>query len=157
MPTTRTTTLCFLLKPDEVLLAMKKRGFGIGKWNGCGGKLEAGESIEAGAARELSEEVGARVQQSDLQKMAELTFHLPTLDVTIHCHVFTAEKWTGDPAETEEMSPRWFKFAEIPFAQMWSDDKYWLPEVLAGRKIRGEFWFRADDQTLDRFTIVPLA
>ena len=34
------TTLCFLLKNDEVLLAMKKRGFGVGKWNGVGGKLK---------------------------------------------------------------------------------------------------------------------
>ncbi len=36
------TTLCFLLKGDEILLALKKRRFGTGKWNGVGGKIEIG-------------------------------------------------------------------------------------------------------------------
>jgi 8-oxo-dGTP pyrophosphatase MutT (NUDIX family) len=35
----------------EILLGMKKRGFGAGKWNGFGGKLEENESNEAAAKR----------------------------------------------------------------------------------------------------------
>jgi hypothetical protein len=31
-------TLLFLQKDDELLLAMKKRGFGAGRWNGVGGR-----------------------------------------------------------------------------------------------------------------------
>lgn len=34
------TTLCLLKRNDEILLAMKKRGFGTGKYNGVGGKIE---------------------------------------------------------------------------------------------------------------------
>ncbi|KAJ1429629.1 hypothetical protein B484DRAFT_396306, partial [Ochromonadaceae sp. CCMP2298] len=30
----------------EVLLGMKKRGFGAGKWNGFGGKMDPGESMD---------------------------------------------------------------------------------------------------------------
>jgi 8-oxo-dGTP diphosphatase/2-hydroxy-dATP diphosphatase len=37
---------------------MKKRGFGKGKWNGFGGKVEEGECIEDSAIRELEEECG---------------------------------------------------------------------------------------------------
>ncbi|CAN0505072.1 unnamed protein product, partial [Ectocarpus sp. 12 AP-2014] len=33
----------------EILLGMKKRGFGEGKWNGFGGKVESGESVEEAA------------------------------------------------------------------------------------------------------------
>jgi 8-oxo-dGTP pyrophosphatase MutT (NUDIX family) len=36
---------------------MKKRGFGVGKRNAPGGKLQAGETITQGALRELEEEV----------------------------------------------------------------------------------------------------
>ena len=36
----RQSTLCLLLKEKEILLAMKKRGFGAGKCNGVGGKIE---------------------------------------------------------------------------------------------------------------------
>lgn len=41
----RKVTLCILFDKDRVLLAMKKRGFGVGKWNGAGGKLKDGETI----------------------------------------------------------------------------------------------------------------
>ncbi len=44
-------TLVFLVDDDRVLLGMKKRGFGAGKWNGFGGKVEPGETIEEAAIR----------------------------------------------------------------------------------------------------------
>ncbi len=44
----------------EILLGMKKRGFGKGKWNGFGGKVSQNESVLEGAQRELQEEAGIR-------------------------------------------------------------------------------------------------
>lgn len=44
-------TLAFVEKGDQVLLGMKKRGFGHGRWNGFGGKVEAGENVRDAAAR----------------------------------------------------------------------------------------------------------
>ena len=35
----RQATLCFPVKDGKVLLAMKRRGFAAGKWNGAGGKV----------------------------------------------------------------------------------------------------------------------
>lgn len=35
---------------------MKKRSFGVGRWNGFGGKIEGKETIEEGAMRETTEE-----------------------------------------------------------------------------------------------------
>ena len=46
-------TLVFLRKEGEVLLGYKKHGFGSGKWNGFGGKVEPGESVAEGAARKV--------------------------------------------------------------------------------------------------------
>lgn len=37
---------------------MKKRGFGVGKWNGSGGKIQPGETPEDTAVREVKEEIG---------------------------------------------------------------------------------------------------
>lgn len=51
-------TLCMVMKDGKLLLGMKKRGFGMGRWNGFGGKVEAGESIEEAAKREVFEESG---------------------------------------------------------------------------------------------------
>jgi hypothetical protein len=36
---------------DKILLGFKKRGFGLHKWNGLGGKVEPNESIAEGAKR----------------------------------------------------------------------------------------------------------
>jgi hypothetical protein len=43
------------------------------------------------------------------------------------------------------MAPRWFQTSEIPYDDMWSDDRYWLPQVLAGKKLRTTFTFDADE------------
>jgi len=62
----------------ELLLAMKKRGFGIGKWNGVGGKfdLEKGDKDVVDAARrETEEEIGVKVES--MEKVAVLNFNFP--------------------------------------------------------------------------------
>ena len=44
-------TLAFVKTPTNILLGYKKRGFGMGRWNGFGGKVEVGETIEGAAKR----------------------------------------------------------------------------------------------------------
>lgn len=58
----------------QVLLGMKKRGFGAGKWNGFGGKIENGETIEEAALRELHEECSVHAQQ--LTRRGYLVFNM---------------------------------------------------------------------------------
>lgn len=44
-------TLVMIMKNNQILLGMKKRGFGVNRWNGFGGKLQQGESILDAAKR----------------------------------------------------------------------------------------------------------
>ena len=69
------STICLLIKDDEILLAMKKRGFGAGRWNGVGGKVEPGESIEEGAIREMEEEIGVTASIENLERVGEIKFY----------------------------------------------------------------------------------
>ncbi|HVZ58298.1 MAG TPA: 8-oxo-dGTP diphosphatase [Patescibacteria group bacterium] len=147
------TSLAFMLNKNQLLLALKKHGFGKGKWNGVGGKLLPGESIEQTATREMFEEIG--VKPLKLKQVALFTFLYPfdpQSDQIVH--VFVAESWEGKPVETEEMKPRWFDFTEIPFQQMWPDDSIWLPEVLKGNLVKATFLFDPDNllnnHTLER-------
>ncbi len=133
------TTLLFLRRNHEILLAMKKRGHGIGKWNGVGGKVATDESIEAATIRECQEEIG--VTPLDFQKVAELEFSVPSRDSHHYTHVYMAQSWQGEPTEREEMAPRWFDIEAIPYAKMWSDDRLWLPKILAGEKLSAYFLF----------------
>lgn len=149
-------TLLFLRRDDQILLAMKKRGFGADKWNGVGGKVEAGESYEQGASRECQEEIG--VTPLELQNVGELHFFdLP--DIEHYCHVYVCESWKGEPVETEEMRPQWFNVGDIPYSEMWPDDEFWLPLMLAGKLFQGTIVVgdnkveRCDVQTVSQLVV----
>lgn len=133
----RTVTLLFLLRDDHILLAMKKRGFGEGKWNGAGGKVEPGETIEQAAIRECQEEIG--ITPFNPQLLGDFEFRMThDPDFGHHAHVFVATEWEGEPHETEEMRPKWFRSDAIPYDNMWSDDPLWLPFVLEGKHFTGK-------------------
>lgn len=131
-------TLLFLRREGEILLAMKKRGFGAGKWNGTGGKVKPTESVRAGAIRECQEEIG--VTPIDPKLIGRIKFfdaHDPSF--CNNAHICVATNWHGKPQETGEMRPQWFKDSALPFDQMWADDYLWLPLLLAGKSFRGSF------------------
>lgn len=148
------TTLNFLIKDSQILLAMKKRSFGKDKWNGVGGKLQEGETLEDAIVRETEEEIGVRVEKENLESVGIIDFiftHNPDWDQ--ECHVFITKKWQGEPGETEEMRPEWYSFDKIPYDSMWVDDRYWLPLVLEGKKIKAKFVFGDSGKTLEKWEV----
>jgi hypothetical protein len=92
-----------------------------------------------------------------VKKVALLHFYFPKpksagdQDV----HVFLAEKWQGRPKETEEMRPKWFRIADLPYPKMWPDDAFWLHLVLSGKKIEASFRFQ-DNGRVGFYNIEPL-
>lgn len=151
--TPKICTLLFLLNDTEILLAMKKRGFGAGRYNGVGGKIETGETIEQALVRECQEEIGVTPEQFD--KVAVHDFRFPDGSSDMMVHAFVCRQWEGEPVETEEMAPEWFPVNAIPYDQMWQDDIVWLPQVLDGKKLQCRFVFDHDDNMLSaQFQIV---
>lgn len=125
---------------------MKKRGFGQGRWNGFGGKVKEGEEVVEAAKRELAEEVGILVD--DLKLLGILDFSWDKKPEVLEVHVFKGIDFTDEPRESEEMKPQWFNVGEIPFGQMWQDDKYWFPLFLEDKKFRGKFLFDDSDNII---------
>ena len=163
-------SLIFLLDTQtrRVLLGLKKRGFGQGKMNGFGGKMESGETMAECACRELEEESGCKVQVERVQARGRLHFDMlndsgmvdkrtgriiPRLLV----YVYTAElaDSTGVVTESDEMQPQWCSWDEIPLDRMWPDDAFWLPKLLAGNDIVGHFEF-ANQQDIVRHNVLAL-
>lgn len=145
------TTLCLLLREKEILLAMKKRGFGAGRWNGAGGKFDpdAGDkNILDAAIRETKEEIGVEIKNPE--SFGKFIFNFPANpEWDQEVSLFVAKDWVGDPKESDEMMPKWFKFEEIPYENMWPDDKYWVPHVLNNKKFNAQFTFGEGDKILD--------
>ncbi len=142
-------TLCLIVRDGEILLGMKKRGFGAGRWNGFGGKLEPGETIEDGAKRETKEECGIAIEQMEEVGTHAFEFASNRGEI-LEVHVFRVDRWNGEPTETEEMQPKWFAFADIPYDEMWPDDRFWLPIFLAGKRFETKFLFGEGDQVLEQ-------
>ena len=130
-------TLGIVHQKPKVLLGLKKRGFGEGRWNGFGGKLQEGETIEQAARREMEEESG--IVAGRLEKAGILTFEFKDDPTLLEVHLFKVHDFEGEPIESEEMRPIWFHESEIPFEDMWSDDVLWFPYFLENRKFRGHF------------------
>lgn len=140
-PTVR-ATLLFIVKDGQVLLIRKKRGFGMGKINGPGGKLDPGETELDCAIRETQEEL--HIHAENAQKRGELWFQFVD-GMAMHVAVFMADKFTGSATETEEAEPLWTPIDAIPFERMWADDQYWLHRMLTGQEhFMGRFIFDND-------------
>ncbi|KAL4669637.1 hypothetical protein H8959_008191 [Pygathrix nigripes] len=100
MGASRLYTLVLVLQPQRVLLGMKKRGFGAGRWNGFGGKVQEGETIEDGARRELQEESGLTVDA--LHKVGQIMFEFVGEPELMDVHVFCTDSVQGTPMESDE-------------------------------------------------------
>lgn len=46
------------------------------------------------------------------------------------------------------MKPKWFHINEIPFNEMWPDDKYWFPLFLKNKKFEGYFLFGENENII---------
>lgn len=156
-----TVTLCVLVKDNRVLLGMKKKKLGKGKYNAFGGKVEIGETIEEAALRELYEETGGKlpgnygVHAKEYCKVGEITYIFP--DQPEHnqvMHIYLVKQWQGETKETDEMTAEWFSYDKIPYEQMWDNDKHWLPLVLEGKKIRGKIIHDENNTTEKHIEVV---
>jgi 8-oxo-dGTP diphosphatase/2-hydroxy-dATP diphosphatase len=153
---TKILTLCMVHSTTHILLGMKKRGLGVGRWNGFGGKVQTGETIAAAAGRELTEEAG--IVPTALRQRGVLRFVFDHAPECLEVHVFQVAHFQGEPVETEEMRPQWFALSAIPYDAMWPDDRYWLPLLLEGKSFQGDVHFRDYDVMLRHNIIeVPAA
>ncbi|MDQ3200188.1 MAG: 8-oxo-dGTP diphosphatase [Verrucomicrobiota bacterium] len=130
--------LLFVIHAGKVLLIRKKRGFGAGKINGPGGKIDPGETALQSAVRETFEELGITVL--DAAHHGDLHFQFQD-GLSLHCAVFRAEDFEGEPRETEEAVPLWTPLDGIPYDEMWADDRHWLPLLIRGAHFTGYFEF----------------
>ena len=140
-------TLAYLIKDDEVLLGYKKQGMGIGRYNGFGGKVEKGETIEETAEREIFEECGLTVK--NLVELGVLNFSWTGKKDILEVHIFKTTDFSGEIEESEEMRPEWFSIDKMPYNKMWVSDIHWWPLLLNDKKFNGHFIWDKHDKIVE--------
>jgi 8-oxo-dGTP diphosphatase len=146
--------VCFITRRDEagvrqVLLGRKKTGLGLGNIVGLGGKIEPGETALQAIVREIEEESSLVVDPAAVSEVGFIRYAFPhrenwSQDST----VFVVDTFTGTPVESDEVVPAWYDITDLPLDGMWDDAKYWLPQVLAGERVRASFTFGEDLKTV---------
>lgn len=141
----RQTTLWIILKDDKILLCMKKRWFWEWLWNWAWWKCEKWETIEQAMIRELQEETWLETNLENLENMWVLHFYFDANpDWNQDVNIFKINDFDWAPTETEEMRPKWFNLEDIPYNEMWEDDKIWLPRMISLEKVEYDFTFWND-------------
>lgn len=147
----RTTTLCYLRRTNpqgetEYLLG---KHYKQGKWNGFGGKVGdkpefKDESIEESLVREGLEEFGVTVLNPEKRGIILFIFYDDLgQENRVRCHVFFADEFEGEiTASTEMLEPTWFTAENMPWDEMWPNDKIWLEDVFISKQfLEAEFKF----------------
>ncbi len=135
-------TLCYVMHEGKTLMlhrVKKENDYHEGKWNGLGGKFEAGETPEECAIREVREESGLTMLEPKLKGM--ITF--PMFDEKDDWYVFlyTCERFTGSLIDSPEGDLEWIPNDKVYDLNLWEGDKIFLNWIYADRFFSAKFTY----------------
>ncbi|MFZ1753803.1 MAG: 8-oxo-dGTP diphosphatase [Caldilineaceae bacterium] len=133
-------TLCYVQKPGHTLMlhrVKKKNDMHQGKWNGLGGKVEAGESPEECAVREVWEESGLTCRNPRLRGF--ITF--PAFDEIDDWYTFlyTFDEFEGELIDSPEGNLAWIENERLLALNLWPGDRVFLPWVFQDSLFSAKF------------------
>ncbi len=90
-----------------------------GKWNGLGGKFEAGETPEECITREVLEESGLVIQNPRLHGLLVFTNFKGN---DWYVFVYTATQFTGELIDSPEGKLKWIPDEQLTSLNLWESD-----------------------------------
>ena len=139
-------TLCYVRQNGQTLMVhrvKKANDIHQGKWNGLGGKLEAGESPEQCVAREVKEESGLEILEPRYHGL--LVFAGFKYD-DWYVWIFSADKFHGQLATSSpEGILKWIPDEEISALNLWPSDLIFLPWLKGGKVFSARFQYAGDE------------
>jgi 8-oxo-dGTP diphosphatase len=133
-------TLVYVKQNEHTLMLHKAKGYQQGKWNGLGGKFEAGESPEECMKRETFEESGLVVEEAKLQGF--ITFPDFDGEDDWYCFVYVVTQFSGEVKASEEGELQWVPDAEVMNLNLWPGDKVFLPWVFVDKFFSAKFIYK---------------
>lgn len=154
----------YLVRDNQVLLGLRKKvSFGLGDnlIAGIGGKIEldqaafeqgkiiSTETAEQALVREFQEEIG--VTPTEFERLGRIRFVFPGKPKwNQEVIAYRCTKWTGNPIETEAISPQWFDINQLEqvYPKMWPDNQYWIKKIMNGHPVNAIFIYGDDNASI---------
>jgi 8-oxo-dGTP diphosphatase len=137
-------TLCYVKHSGRTLMVhrnKKPNDIHAGKWNGLGGKFEAGESPEACVIREVREEAGLAIQNPRLHGLVMF----PNFKgEDWYVFVFTAREFAGELIDSPEGRLEWIPDGELLSLPLWPSDQIFLPWLHQDRFFSAQFIYEGE-------------
>jgi 8-oxo-dGTP diphosphatase len=137
-------TLCYVQQDGCTLMVhrnKKANDIHEGKWNGLGGKFEAGETPEECVIREVQEESGLSIRDP---KLCGLLMFPRFKGNDWYVFVFSANEFTGALIDSPEGTLAWIPDDSILDLPLWESDHLFLPWIREGKFFSARFVYERD-------------
>ena len=132
-------TLCYVKRDGHTLMVHRNKKVNDiheGKWNGLGGKFEAGETPEKCVSREILEESGLSIQNP---KLCGLLMFPEFKDNDWYVFVDTATDFTGELIDSPEGKLEWIPDEKILELNLWESDHIFVPWIQESKFFSAKF------------------
>jgi 8-oxo-dGTP diphosphatase len=138
-------TLCYIKHNGKTLMVhrnKKANDIHEGKWNGLGGKFEAGETPEMCITREVQEEAGLIIHNPRLHGLLVFTNFRGN---DWYVFVFTASEFEGGLLEASpEGTLEWIDDDKLTSLNLWESDHIFFPWIAQGKFFSAKFEYEGD-------------
>lgn len=138
-------TLCYIKHNGRTLMVHRNKKVNDiheGKWNGLGGKFEAGETPEECVTREVLEESGLTIRGP---KYCGLLMFPKFKGNDWYVFVFTATEFTGELIDSPEGNLEWILDANLLGLNLWQSDHIFFPWIEEGKFFSAKFEYEGDE------------
>jgi len=138
-------TLCYIKHNGYTLMVhrnKKPNDIHEGKWNGLGGKFEAGETPEECVTREVLEESGLSIRNP---KYCGLLIFTNFKGNDWYVFVFTATEFTGELIDSPEGRLEWISNEALFDLNLWKSDPIFFPWIDGNKLFSAKFEYEGEE------------
>jgi len=140
-------TLCYVKRNGHTLMVYRNKkpnDIHAGKWNGLGGKFEAGETPEGCVIREIYEESGLSIREPKLRGL----IMFPNFKGSDwYVFVFTATDFSGELIDSPEGRLEWISDEKMDTLSLWESDHIFMPWLAGQGFFSARFDYQGDKMT----------